>query len=193
MAEKPIAKSSLADKELAKAEKQFQEFDDNIKQMTLDRMNQAPKLEEDTIHKIAQSDINEAKDVYLKPVKTISSRERFNENFRKDYEYSKEYVFFIAENREVIGETIELWTKPFAGMPAEFWQVPVGKPIWAPRYVAERIKGCSYHRMSTQDTVTNSSNMGQFYGSMVVDNVIQRLDALPATKKRSVFMGSHSF
>jgi len=35
--------------------------------------------------------------------------------------------------------------------------------------------------------------MGQFYGSMAVDTTIQRLDALPATKTKSIFMGAHSF
>ena len=94
--------------------------------------------------KISQSDIAKSKDVYLKPAKTIGSKERFNEKFREDYNFSKEYVQFIAENKECIGETTELWTKPYPGLPAEFWQVPSNKPVWGPRYLAERIKGCAH-------------------------------------------------
>jgi len=58
--------------------------------------------------------------------------------------FQKEYVQFIAENKEIIGETIEIWTRPFGGMPAEFWKVPVNKPVWGPRYLAEQIKRCYY-------------------------------------------------
>lgn len=193
MVEKPIAKSSLAEKELDNAQAQFKEYDENIKNLTLDRMNQAPKLEQEPIHKIAQADIAQSKDIYLKPHRSIASAEKFNENYRQDYDHAKEFVYFIAEHREIIGEDIDVWTKPFAGIPAEWWKVPVGKPLWAPRYVAERIKGCSYHRLVMQNTVTDASGMGQFYGSMAVDSQIQRLDALPATKKRSIFMGSTTF
>lgn len=193
MADKPTPKSSLAEKELDKAEKQFKEFEDNINSLTMDRMNQAPKLEQEPIHKIAQADIADAKDIYLKPYRSISSPEKFNENYRSEYNHAKEFVYFIAEHREIVGEDIDVWTKPFAGMPCEWWKVPVGKPVWAPRYVAERIKGCSYHRLTMQNTITDSTGMGQFYGQMAVDTTIQRLDALPATKKRSIFMGAHTF
>ena len=107
---------------------------------------------------------------------------------------NKEYVYLIAEHREIIGEDIDLWVKVFPGMPAEEWKIPVGKPIWAPRYVAERIKGCSYHRLTMRDTVTaDHGSMGQFYGQLAVDTTVQRLDALPATKTKSIFMGASGF
>ncbi len=193
MVDKPKPTSSLAEKELQKADEQFKAFDDNIQQLTLDRMNQAPKLEQEPIHKIAQSDISKSKDIYLKPHRSISSHEKFNENYRDDYNHAKEYVFFIAEHREIIGEEIETWTKPFAGMPAEWWKVPTGKPVWGPRYLAERIKQCNYHRLVMQNTVNDSTGMGQFYGTIAADSIIQRLDALPATKTRSIFMGASGF
>ncbi len=193
MVDKPKPTSSLAEKELQKADEQFKAFDENVQALTLDRMNQAPKLDQEPIHKIAQADISQSKDIYLKPHRSISSVEKFNEKYREEYNHAKEYVYFIAEHREIIGEDIDAWTKPFAGMPAEWWKVPVGKPVWAPRYVAERIKGCSYHRLTMQNTVTDSSGMGQFYGTLAVDTTVQRLDALPATKKRSIFMGASGF
>jgi len=193
MVEKPKPTSSLAEKELQKADEQFKAFDDNIQQLTMDRMNQSPKLEQEPIHKISQASIADSKDLYLKPYRTIASREKFNEDYRKQYEFAKEYVYFIAEHREIIGEDIDLWVKPFPGLPAEEWKIPVGKPVWAPRYVAERIKGCSYHRMTMQNTVTDSTGMGQFYGTLAADTIIQRLDALPASKTKSIFMGASGF
>jgi len=192
MAEKPKL-NSAGDKELQKAEEQFKAFDENVKQLTMDRMNQAPKVDVEPSHKLSQNQIADSKDIYLKPHRSISSREKFNEDYRNEYNFAKEYVYFIADNKEIIGEDIDLWVKPFAGLPAEWWKVPTNKPVWAPRYVAERIKGCSYHRLKMEETVTQSHGMGQFYGSMAVDTTIQRLDALPATKTKSIFMGAHSF
>jgi len=193
MVEKPKPTSSLAEKELNKADEQFKAFDESVKSLTLDRMNEAPKMETEPVHKISQREIADSKDIYLKPHRSINSREKFNENYREEYNFAKEYVYFTAENKEIIGEDIDVWTKPFAGLPAEWWKVPVAKPVWAPRYVAERIKGCSYRRFTMENKITDASGMGNFYGHIVADTTIQRLDALPATKKRSFFMGASTF
>ena len=88
---------------------------------------------------------------------------------------------------------MEFWTKPFAGIPAEEWTIPVNKPIWAPRYVAERIKGCKHHRLVMQDRPINSDGYGQYYGQMAVDTVVQRLDAYPVSTRKSIFMGNNNF
>lgn len=189
----PLSKPKVS-KELEQAERQFQAQEENIRSMTLDRMNEAPKQELEPQTKLSQNEIANSKDVYLKPVKRVSSREKFNEKFRENYEFDKEYVYFIAENKELIGETIEMWTKPYPGLPAEFWQIPVNKPIWAPRYVAEQIKRKFYHRLVTdQKKITDSDGMAEYTGMMVVDTTIPRLDAYPATKRRSVFMGANNF
>lgn len=189
--DKPKAKNSESEKELDKVAKQFDEFDDNIKKMTHDRMNESAKLEMEPQTKLSQADIEKSKDIYLKPIRTISSKEKFNEKFRDDYNFSKEYVYFVAEHKELIGETIELWTKPYPGMPAEEWKIPTNIPIWAPRYVAEQIKNAKYHRFQMkQNTSTSSDHMGQYFGAMCVDTTVQRLDAMPASRKKSIFMGS---
>lgn len=186
--------NSAGQTELDKLEKQFETYDENIKQMTQDRLNTAPKLETDQQTKMSQKDLERSKEIYLKPIRSIGSREKFNEDYRSDYEHAKEYVKFIAENKEIIGEAIDMWVKPFAGMPAEEWKIPVNKPVWAPRYVAERIAGCKYHRFEMQgSSITGSDGMGQYYGSMVVDNTVNRLDAHPVSEKKTVFMGSGKF
>ena len=180
--------------ELDKAEKQFDEFDENIKKMTMERMSEAPQQEVETQTKISQKDLAKSNDIYLKPFRTSSSREKFNENFREDYEFAKEYVQFIAENKEIIGEEIDLWTKPFPGMPAEEWKVPVNKAVWGPRYLAEQIKKCRYHRFIMQDTRTlGADHAGQYYGQMAVDTTIQRIDANPTSTRKSIFMGAVNF
>ena len=189
--EKPKAKNSESEKELDRVTKQFDEFDDNIKKMTMDRMNESSKLETEPQTKLSQIDIEKSKEIYLKPIRTISSKEKFNEKWREDYNFSKEYVYFVAEHKELIGETIELWTKPYPGMPAEEWKVPTNVPIWGPRYLAEQIKNAKYHRFQMKQKVsTSSDHMGEYFGAMCVDTTVQRLDAMPASRKKSIFMGN---
>lgn len=179
--------------ELDKAEKQFEKFDQEVKEMTLDRMNAAPKQEVEPQTKMSTREAQNAKDVYLKPKRSIGCKEKFNEKFREQYNFDKQYVKFIAENKEIIGETIDLWTRPYAGMPAEEWEVPCNKPIWGPRYLAEQIKRKFYHRLVMQNIPTEATGMGTMYGSMAVDTTVQRLDAQPVSERKSIFMGNTSF
>jgi hypothetical protein len=191
---KPQASNSSAQKELDKAEKQFDSFQKEVESLTLDRMNAAPKEETEQQTKLSQKEIANSKDIYLKPDRSIPSQEKFNEKYRADYEFAKEYVFFTAENNEVIGESIVLWTKGFAGQPAEKWTVPVNTPVWGPRYLAERIAGCTYHRLSMEDNkVIGGDAMGSYTGAIVVDSVKHRLNAYPASQRKSVFMGASGF
>jgi hypothetical protein len=182
-----------AETELDKAGKQFDAFEEQINDLTLDRMNEAPKLDVEPQTKMSQVDIEKAKQTYLKPKRAIASREKFDEKWRKRYEFDKEYVQFIAENKEIIGESIDLWSKPYPGCPAEEWIVPTNKPVWAPRYVAEQIKKKSYHRLTMQDRPVGADYAGQYTGQMVVDSTIQRLDAYPVSTRKSIFMGSTNF
>lgn len=184
--------NSEGHKELDRVQQQFDAFDSDVKQMTQDNLNKAPKLDVEPQTKIAQKDLEKTNDVYLKPKRAIGSREKFNEDYREDYNFAKEYVRFIAENREIGGEDITLWTKPFAGLPAEEWVVPVNKPVWGPRYLAEQIKKCCYHRLiMQQNVITEANSIGQMYGALAADTTIQRLDALPVSTRKSIFMGAN--
>lgn len=196
MSEKP-----KLSKELEKAEREFNDFKENIDTLTLDRMNAAPKAEAEPQTKISNREAQQSEGIYLKPIRSIMSvnpktgeKEKFNEKFRKDWEFDKEYVKFVAENKEVIGETIEMWTHPYGGVPAEFWNVPTNKVVWGPRYLAEQIKRCTYHRLRTDDQkITSTQAMGTFTGQIVVDQTISRLDAYPVSDRKSVFMGASGF
>ncbi len=180
-------------KELERAQEQIDAFDKNVKDLTMDRLNETPKEEQESQTKLSSKDISKSKDIYLKPDRTVSARDKFNEKFRDDYNFDKEYVQFIAENREIIGETIEIWTRPYGGMPAEFWKVPTNKPVWGPRYLAEQIKRKFYHRLvMQQNVITETSGYGQMYGSLAADTTIQRLDCYPVSRK-SVFTTASGF
>ena len=185
--------SPNAQRELDKAEKQFEAFEENIKELTMDRMNQAPKLETEMQVPMSTREMQKAKDVYLKPIKVIGCRDKFNEKFRESYNFDKEYVQFVAEHKE-LGETIDIWTRPYAGMPAEYWNVPVNQPVWGPRYLAEQIKRKFYHRLvMKENVVTGSDGRGTFYGQMAADTTVARLDAHPVSQKKSIFMGTSGF
>jgi hypothetical protein len=199
---KPKVSSGFAQKELDKAEKQFEKFEKEIKDCTLDRMNAAPKEDVEQQTKTSNREAQKADGIWLKPEKfhgpgvdpKTGKVEQFNEKFRSDYNFKKEYVKFIAENKEIIGESLELWTKPFPGVNAEFWKVPVNTVVWGPRYLAEQIKGSSYHRLRMDENkITGYNAAGSMTGQLVVDNIVQRLDAIPVSDKKSIFMGASSF
>jgi len=194
MNEKPKARSGLAEKELDKAQEQFDAFEQNIKELTQDQMSNAPVLEQEPQTKISQNQIAASKDIYLKPARSIASKEKFNEKFRDAYLYDKQYVNFIAENKEIIGESITLWTKPYAGLPAEEWIVPVNKPIFGPRYLAEQIRKCTYHQliMNEQEVVARDSSV-EYCGRMVANKTVSRLTAEPVSNRKSVFVSSNVF
>lgn len=190
---KPKVSSDYAQTELDKAEKQFDQFDQSVKDMTMDRMNMAPKEQAEPQTKMSTREAQNSKDVYLKPKRSIASKDKFNENFRQKYEFDKQFVKFIAENKEIIGETIDIWTRPYGGMPAEEWEVPCNKPVWGPRYLAEQIKRKFYHRLVMQNIPTEANGMGTMYGTMAVDTTVPRLDAHPVSDRKSIFMGNTSF
>jgi hypothetical protein len=150
---------------------------------------------------LSDREIKKNNDLYLKPKSTVfavniktGEAQKFNEAFRDEYNFQKEYVNFIYENNELKGETLEIWTRPFGGMPAELWVVPANKPIWGPRYLAEQIKRKFYHRLVMQENrISSTDTAGQYYGTMAVDTTIQRIDARPVSSRKSIFMGSGSF
>lgn len=180
--------NSASEMALEKAKEQIDMFEDSVKELTLDQMNKAPKQESDPQVKESQRELQQKEGHYLKPTRIISSSQKFNERFRDEYEFRKQYVQFVAENHEIIGESIIKWTRPYGGMAAEEWTIPVNKPVWGPRYLAEELKGCSYHRLTMKDTTIGSDNNGTYYGQMVADTTVNRLDARPVSSAKSVFI-----
>lgn len=183
-----------AKKEMEKVSKQLDAYEAEVKSLTHDQLSKAPVLEVEPQTKISQKELSKKSEIYLKPFKTIGGRDKFNEDYREQWNYAKEYVHFISENYECIGDTIEMWTKPFAGVPAEFWQVPANKPVWGPRYLAEQITRCQYHRLVSVDKPQTQDEKGNIYtGGMIADKTINRLNAFPVKEQKSIFMGASSF
>ena len=60
-------KNSASEQELEKAVQQFENFDNQVKEMTMDRMNMAPKQEVEPQTKLSQKEIEKMNDIYLKP------------------------------------------------------------------------------------------------------------------------------
>lgn len=165
----------------------------------VDQVQEVVKTEEKVTEvepqtKLSQKELEKTEKIWLKPTVTIQDRQKFNEKFRSKWEFAKEYVQFIAEHKELIGELIEIWTHPFGGVGAEFWKVPTNRPVWGPRYLAEQIRRRKYHKFTMdQKQTTAADGMGTYYGGMVVETVVQRLSAEPVVDKKSVFMGASGF
>ena len=181
--------NSAGMQELDRAQENLDQFNDSIKEMVNNRTEAGAREETEPQVAMSNREAQSVKENYLKPSRSIASREKFNEKYRKQYEFMKVYVPFIAEHKELIGASIEKWTKPFAGMPAEYWEVPTNVPVWGPRYLAEEIKKCCYHRLEMKNTTTSSNGVGTMYGQLAADTIIQRLDARPVNQQRSIFMG----
>ena len=182
---KPEVSSGFAQRELDKAEKQFEEFNDNIKELTTDVTRAAPRTEQEPVHKMSQREMQNADDIYIKPMKSVGDGKKFNEKFREGWDYDKQYIKVKLEHKELIGENIEQWTKPYTGVPAEFWVLPTTKPVWIPRHVANQVKRKYYARLKMDEqTVTGADGTGSYYGKMVVSDTVQRLDCnLVSTSK----------
>ena len=196
MAERPKAKNSEAEKEIEKAEKQFEAFEQNISDLTHDRLAAAPKLDVEPQTKLSQRERDRLPDMYIKPIRSYPSKEKFNERFRDEYNFMKEYVQSECENRESPGSVIETTIKPYPGCPAEDWRIPVNKPVWIPRYVDERINGSTYSRleMNGDKEAENASGKTvqtvEWQGKMVVDRKVPRLLSLPVNTRRHIYMGN---
>lgn len=144
---------------------------------------------EDSPTQVSRKEADKKGVTRLTPQKTIGAPQKFNERFRKEYEFSEEYVEFIAHHKESPGSVIEIWTRRYGGMPAKFWIVPTGKPICAPRCVAEQIRGCKHHVMEMDaHTVTSSDGLGTYHGAITVKKEVNRLEAEPISNSISVFM-----
>lgn len=179
MADKPKV-NSKGQEELDKVQEQFEHFDEQVKSLSLDTMNKAPILETEQQTKLSDREMKKTDADYIKPARSMACREKFNERYRADWERDRKYVKVLVENLEIIGEKVETWTRPYAGIPAEFWQVPVNKPVYVPLYLAKQLSECKYHRLIMDETKNISADgMGTYYGSMAVKDIRRRIDCRP--------------
>jgi hypothetical protein len=176
-------------KELDRIDGQINQFTESMHVAVQDGRTLAIQESEPQTKK-SQQELKKEGVIYLKPKRTVFSREKFNEKFRQQFNEKSTYVEFIAENKEVIGESIDFWTKPFPGIPAEEWIVPVNKTVSAPLYVKERIQDCGYTIFRTSDTPVQSEGGVVYYGQMVAEERKQRLDAREVSKSTRISVGN---
>jgi len=189
MSDKKPRVNAEGQRELEKVETQLDNFNDSM-QEAKEKSRTLVSQETEPQTKIAQADMAKSDVIYLKPKRTFPSSEKFNEKFRDDYNYEREYVEFIAENNEIKGESIDFCIKKFPGVPVEEWVVPVNKPISAPRYVKERIQECGYTIFTTIDAPVGSETGVTYYGQMVAEQRRDRLIARDYVKKPRIFTGA---
>lgn len=139
---------------------------------------------------MSQWEKENAKEIHLKPTRSIADRVKFDEKWRKDFNFDMEEVCFMAENHEVIGEDITLWTKKYPGQPAQEWCIPVNKPVWGPRLLAEQLLNCKYSVFVQKDTAQLGNDYaGSYHGTIAVEKRVERLTARPVTQQKSLFSG----
>jgi hypothetical protein len=172
--------NSEAQKELDKAEVRFEEYQNQLKK--LDPFDRTKDVETEPQTKLSTKEAKYADALYIKPARSIASKEKFNEQYRKAWEHDWEYVKCVVENNEIVGEKIETWTKRYAGDPAHFWILPSNKPIYIPRLLAKQISQCKYVRYVAQDPRITGGGDGVssgYFTDMVAETVKHRLDARP--------------
>lgn len=176
---------SLSESQLERAEKSFDSFNEEVKTLSGVQPFNPDEGATDPQTKMGREQFKKADAPYIKPTRYIScsSKERFNPEWQKLWDREKEYVKVIVENNEIIGESVELWHKNWPTQHAEFWQVPVNKPVYIPRGVATQITKCRYKRLKTVDrpidqVLAEASHGGGigFTQGMVAAETTRRLD-----------------
>ena len=195
---KPESSSGFAQREIDNAATQFDKFEEEVRNLKTESFSKTTLADKEVAER-SQNASPLGKDVYLKPKRSIMPPTKygkfilFNEKFRADYEHDKQYVCFIAQNKEcpTDSQIRSIWTKKYAGVPAEEWDVPTGVPVWGPRYLADQIATRTYQvLMMNPDRANGMDQNGQYFGQLAIEKIENRLDANPYVEKKSFFMPS---
>lgn len=179
---KPQLASGFAQKEVDRVDAEFKSTTDANANLTQDVLSKAP------VKELVPDPFAPKRQLLSAEVPRIVPTFSRGPNGKKKPEQESlrkrawEYVKVVCSNMEVAGEQIEFWHKPpISGEDCNFWQVPVNRPVWIPRHVAEHIKSRKYHRLMMQEEITvESSGYGEFKGKMVASHSLQRLDCTSA-------------
>jgi hypothetical protein len=175
---KPKLASGFAQKEVDRLETEFDAKAVQMASLTQDAMNEAPVNELEPQTKMTKAKILEADAPKIVPSMTRTANGKKKPEQDAIRKRGWEYIRVIAENVELPGEKIEFWHKPmWAGEDCHFWQIPVNRPIYVPRFVAEHIRSRKYHRLTMQNEMTVETNQfGEMKGKLIATEVRQRLD-----------------
>ena len=174
MPKKPSV-SSRSEQQLNKAAEKFDKFSEEVKALsTSEERSQVPTAETEPQTKLSKKEAITSDAPIIKPNRAIFSKEKFNEKLRKEFEERSKLVKCIVENNEIVGESVQFWFKGYPGTPAQEWTVPVNKPIYIPRYLAEHLAKRQYIRyvMSERQNVAE----GDLTHAMVAKETRHRID-----------------
>ena len=101
---------------------------------------------------------------YIKPSRRMAAVSKPKPEQEKLRKAAWEYIKCIVENYELRSESVDFWyTPPLSGEDTCEWIVPVNRPIYLPRMVAEHLATRSYNRIVMQDAshkFSGESRMG---------------------------------
>lgn len=181
--------NSESERQLQQAAEKFDAFQEGIKSLNMDQAASIPLTEVEPNTQLSQREIRKAPDIYLKPKKTMfAPGEKFNEKFRDLWDYKKEIVRFIAENKEAPTDAMlcDVWTRPIGGQPAHSWDVPLNKPVWGPRYLAEQIRAKVHNKLVIKEGPITQTQGIDFNTQMAYLEKKPRLSAEPCREEITV-------
>lgn len=181
-----VEKPRVTAQGLKELDKVAEQLDSNVEKMASGDLP-AKNIETEQQTKISTREAQTCDAPYLKPERNFDCKAKFNEKYRAAWEHDRQYVRAIAENYEIVGESIAVWTKPYAGVPYEFWKVPVNKPIMIPRHLANQLASRKYIRyVMSENKVTSQDGYGTYTGAMEQKEYRSRLDARPISSNVTV-------
>lgn len=177
--------NSEGQRQLDRAEESFKALQEEIKDFNPLDGKKIPEVEVQT--KLSDREAKKADAPVIKPLRSIKrpqggkdgAKVFWDEKNRAQWEYDWQLVRCIVENHEIIGESVPAWTSKWGCDNADYWMVPVNKPIMIPRHLAVQLSKCCYHRLIMEDRPVEQSHMGTITGAMTVDHVKHRINCRP--------------
>lgn len=139
------------DKVTAKGLENVEKLSEQMSSLTQEEIKKAPMANEEPVMLLSKEEIAAYDAPVIQPSRSFPTKSKPNPKEAKERRRGWEYVKCIAENLEIINEKIEFWHNKFLGDPCYFWEVPVNKPIYLPRFIAEHLSTRHYHRFTMAD------------------------------------------
>ena len=154
--ERPKTGSGKIEQELDKVEGQIANIQENILSASPAAIEaKAPEPSNDRIWDLSYREFKAADAPKITYTRMFAPASKPNPRCEAERKRGWEYVKCQCENFEIIGEKIEMWLCKWPGDPYTYWEIPVGKPIYLPRWVAEHLSTREYRRLVMSDRNTS--------------------------------------
>ena len=175
---KPNVTNGPVQKEIDRLDAEFKAKSEQMSNLTQEEINKAPLKEVEPQTKLSQAQIKELDAPKIVPSRTKKANGKKKPEQDSLRKRAWEYIKVICENNEIFQEPLKFWYKPMiGGEDCHYWEIPVGRPVYIPRHVAEHIRSRKYHRLVMQEEMTvEHTQFGEMRGKMVATETRQRLD-----------------